>query len=253
MELTSIALQDSVKEIGDEVFNGCNTLKKIKIPGSVRALAPTDFTCPISCRIFKLSERDWTSRGLMTSYSPSRDASHLVLKEKGRKLRDNTHCQDHQLGSFLCKNLSAITLPESVSAIHQFAFAYWSALSSINIRLSESIGHEAFFCPSTQSSNKRSASNTQDRHSVTVVVSVFNTTGSWSTVCECMIEDRYQTATSFLLQSFLNNREKRCLFGENEQCLELQMRGLMLGMRKINSKSAVVQEAPMNLSNCDLM
>ena len=121
-KLESITIPNSVKSIGDVVFMGCSQLTSIHIPSSVESIGICLFEFCSNLHSITISKDNPTY--------DSRNNCNAIIETATNKLTNG------------CKNT---TIPDSVTSIGQYAFAYCSSLTSINIPNSvTSIGKYAF-------------------------------------------------------------------------------------------------------------
>ena len=116
-EFESVALPNSLIEIGDHAFCNCECLKEIKIPNSV------------------ISIGDW-------AFSQCSSIKTINIPNSVESIG---------YGAFYgCSNLQTIDIPDSVKSIGNGAFYFCTNLQTVNIPNSvESIGDLAFYCCSS--------------------------------------------------------------------------------------------------------
>ena len=122
ISLTSITIPNSVTTIGDYVFSDCESLTSITIPNSVTSIGEAVFSGCYS----------------LTS----------VVVEQGNikyDSRDNCNAIIETASNTLISGCQNTIIPNSVTSIRDWAFAYCESLTSITIPNSvKSIGYQAF-------------------------------------------------------------------------------------------------------------
>lgn len=156
-DITSVYLPDSVKTICDRAFSTCSNLRSIRLPEGLNGIGENAF---VSCE--KLEGIDLPEsvtvigRGAFAHCKCLEDDHGLVIM-KNRLISCNsrslaeitvpdgvTVIEDYAFA--WCDNLTGITLPEGVISIGKYAFEFCGGLKSINIPSTvEEIGYGAFF------------------------------------------------------------------------------------------------------------
>ena len=141
---TSIELPDSLTEIGESVFMGCQNLSSVKLPSNLKSIGKRAFSM--------CGTKDDPSKGLTeidipdTVTSIGSYAFDQCYALKNVKLPNNaafTTLSEHVFGN--CCSLEGITIPNSVTEIGERAFEYCTKLSSIHVPSSvKTIGNSSF-------------------------------------------------------------------------------------------------------------
>ncbi len=150
--LTSVTIPNSVTTIGERTFNGCESLKSVTIPDSVTTIGEwafygcgslTSVTIPDSVttigeHAFYLCEslKSVTIPNSVTSIGAGAFACCRNLKEfKGGSAFINGRCLiiNGKLVAFAPAGITEYTIPNSVTTIGDYAFAYCNNLTSVTI------------------------------------------------------------------------------------------------------------------------
>ncbi|MDE6268701.1 MAG: leucine-rich repeat protein, partial [Muribaculaceae bacterium] len=142
--LTSVTIPNSVTKIGDEAFSGCSGLKKVTFEDGISALkvgyslVDKNYTVGqfYDCHL----EEVYLGRNLEYNVSPFSDQKNLSSLTIG-----NSVTSIGGSAFYGCTGLTSITIGESVKTIGGSAFSGCSALTSVTIGESvETIGNCAF-------------------------------------------------------------------------------------------------------------
>ena len=130
-ELAEISLPDSITSIGKEAFNNCRKLAKIEIPAGLTKIGYGAFS---NCRSIERVDVSSLEQWLAIDFSRSHKA--------------NPCCDNNAILYVNGKVLEELVIPESVTAIKDYAFFNLNHLEKLTIPATvESIGDEAFaFC-----------------------------------------------------------------------------------------------------------
>lgn len=133
LEIKSVTLPKTLKEIGNEAFGGCESLTSIEIPSSVTSIGSLAFSrsgltsIEIPSSVTSIGWGAFRRSGLTSIEIPS---SVTVIDEE--VFED-------------CSSLTSVVIPSSVTSIEYYAFAGCDNLTSIEIPSSvTSIGNGAF-------------------------------------------------------------------------------------------------------------
>lgn len=146
--MTNLVIPNSVTSIGSHAFYGCTNLTKITIPNSVTNIGSQAF---YMCT--KLTDIDVAAEN--PNYSSengvlfNKDKTTLILYPIGKTETEyiipNSVTNISSYAFAYCKNFSSVNIPDSVTTIDSYAFAYCSNLISVNIPSSiTTIGSYAF-------------------------------------------------------------------------------------------------------------
>lgn len=136
VELISIAIPESVTEIGDEAFWNCHNLTSITLPESLTKIGFETFYGCLSLNSITIPE-GVTSIG-NRAFAYCRALPSVSIPESVTVIGDYAF--------YDCNSLTAITIPEGVTSIGEEAFCACSSLTALNIPASvTTIGKGAFY------------------------------------------------------------------------------------------------------------
>ena len=164
--LQSIVIPDSVTEIGKEAFYGCYLLQNIVIPNSVTSIGDSTFWSSTSLQSIVIP--DSVTEINKGAFGRCDSLQSIVIPNSVTSIGDSTFWGCTSLQSIVipdsvteignsafcrCDSLQSIVIPDSVTEIGNSAFQYCSSLQSIVIPDSVTeIGNSAFeYCSSLQS------------------------------------------------------------------------------------------------------
>ena len=143
-KITSVIINDGVTSIGNNVFNGCSSLKSVTIPNSVTSIGNNAFDCCTSLESVTIpnkvmsignsafyyctSLKSVTIPDSVTSIGDSAFSTCRVLKSitipsKVTEINSSTF--------FSCKALESVTIPNSVTTINNKAFRNCTSLKTV--------------------------------------------------------------------------------------------------------------------------
>jgi hypothetical protein len=147
--LTSVTIPNSVKNIGDSAFSGCNRLGNITIPNSVTSIGdgPFSFCSSLTAITVDSANQNYSSIGgvlfdkgqtRLIQYPPAKAGPSYSIPDTV------TSIGGQAFGS--CSNLTSVTIPNSVTNIGDSTFENCSSLASATIPNGvTSIGKYAFY------------------------------------------------------------------------------------------------------------
>ncbi len=144
--LTSIIIPDSVTSIGERAFYDCSSLTSIIIPDSVTSIGERAFyNCSsLTSIIVNSNNKVFDSRNNCNAIIDT-STNTLIVGCKNTTIPDSVT----SIGNYAfawCSSLTSITIPNGVTSIGEDAFEYCSSLTSITIPDSiTSIGNYAFY------------------------------------------------------------------------------------------------------------
>ena len=130
--ITSVIIPSFVTSIGDYAFDGCNSLKSIEIPASVTSIGYEAFdSCYSLTDVYYTGDvEDWLK--IVFGYSSYYQYNHLTYYVENLYFNNEL--------------VTEIVIPDGVTTISNFAFAYFNSLTSVTIPNSvTSIGEYAFY------------------------------------------------------------------------------------------------------------
>ena len=147
--LTSVTIGNGVTSIGSSAFSGCSGLTSITIPDSVTSIGSAAFedcsgltSITISDSVTSIGERAFYNCSDLTSIYYTGDMASWL----GKTWQSNVMASGRTLYIEGSKVEGAITIPDGVSSIPSYAFAYQKAITSVLLpeKLNE-IGAYAFY------------------------------------------------------------------------------------------------------------
>ena len=144
-------VREGTEVICDGAFSGCESLQSVTIPNSVRNIGNHAF---LGCNIcFFICNSTYFQNDDVCLFNKDKTAIVSIIKDCVNYIIPNsvTSIGDGTFG--WCKSLQSITIPNSVKSIGDYAFSSCESLQSVNIPNSvTSIGDKAFSdCESLQS------------------------------------------------------------------------------------------------------
>ncbi len=158
--LESVIMSNTVKNIGNSAFRNCTSLTSITIPNSVTSIGNIAFAdCDSLSDVYYLgTPEEWLSISFVDSRAnPTNNGANLycnnILVTQINVPNSITNIDDH---AFIgCVSLASITIPNSVTSIGEESFCDCTSLASITFRENSclrSIGWAAFWnCTSLKS------------------------------------------------------------------------------------------------------
>jgi len=150
--MTAVTIGSGVKTIAESAFNYCNKLESVTIPDSVTSIGARAFNACINMTYLKIGNGVKTiGEGAFTNCSKLTGV-YVDSLENWLKLTFASYNSNPLSGAqklFINGELlTDLVIPESITAINDFAFYYCAALSSITLHDNvTSIGNQAFaFC-----------------------------------------------------------------------------------------------------------
>ena len=127
--LTSVTIGDSVTTIGSDAFSHCSSLTSVTIPDCVTTIGDGAFTGCNSLQEFKGKFASEDGRclivdGTLNSFAPSGLTEYTIP--------DRVTTIGVWAFAF-CRSLNSLTIPDSVTTIGAWAFAWCSSLTSVTI------------------------------------------------------------------------------------------------------------------------
>ncbi|MBR4029716.1 MAG: leucine-rich repeat domain-containing protein, partial [Alistipes sp.] len=140
--LTSVTIGNSVTSIGNSAFANCTSLTNITIPDSVTEIGEGTFNGCYSLTSFygkfaSVDNRCLIVNGELVAFAPA-GLTEYTIPDSVTKIGDYAFAY--------CASLASVTIPDSVTEIGNGAFSNCSSLTSVTIGNSvTSIGDDAFF------------------------------------------------------------------------------------------------------------
>ena len=129
LSLKSITIKNQVKTIEPRAFNGCRNLTTLHIPASVTAID------------FEDGSASFTSMNGLESFTVDANSATFSVKDGNLLSKDGTIFYNYALG----KKATEFTLPNGVTYVYAYAFAFEEDLLKVNFATTvERIGYGAF-------------------------------------------------------------------------------------------------------------
>ena len=131
--LTSVTIPNSVTSIGYNAFADCSGLTSVTIPNSVTSIGSSAFSCCSGLTSVTVDKNNG-------SYD-SRDNCNAIIETSTNKLIvgcnntiiPNSVTAISEYAFFRCSGLTSVTIPNSVTSISEFAFGGCSGLTSVTV------------------------------------------------------------------------------------------------------------------------
>lgn len=146
--ITDITMPEGIESIGYRAFYGCSKLTGIEIPTQVTSIGTEAFSdctnlisITIPASVTSIGENAFYYCSALTNIDVSNDNVYYSSADGVLFNKDKTSLIQYPVG----KSDTEYTIPEGVTSICDFAFAYCSALTTVNMPISvTSIGNSSF-------------------------------------------------------------------------------------------------------------